>query len=58
MYLFYKRINRKYEECENCGKTGSRVMVVRWVELSIFYVAGYNACPVFIVLSNGERERR
>ena len=48
MYLFYKRINRKYEECENCGKTGSRVMVVRWVEPNEYsYVAGHNACPAF-----------
>jgi len=48
MYLFYKRINRKYEECENCGKTGSRVMVVRWVEPGAYsYVAGHNAKPAF-----------
>lgn len=48
MYIFYKRVNRRNEECENCGKPGVRIMIVRWVYPGVgSYVAGININPTF-----------
>lgn len=40
MYLFYKRINRKYEECENCGKTGVKLVFIQVRENTISEING------------------
>jgi hypothetical protein len=40
--VFYKRVNRKYLYCDNCGKQGVKYDVVRVVENGLAYVADYN----------------
>ena len=40
--VYYKRVNRKYLNCDNCGKGGVKYDVVRVVESGLTYVADYN----------------
>ncbi len=48
MVVFYKKINKKNEECECCHKQGARYKVVRWVKPGEWsFVAGVNIAPSY-----------
>ena len=47
MNIFYKRVNQRHQKCENCGKEGVKIALVRWVDDKGSYVASHNIDPEF-----------
>jgi hypothetical protein len=59
VYIFYKRVNRKYAECQRCGKWGIKIELVRWVwPGESAYVSGHNAnSEIYCSLNCAKKEQ-